>query len=251
VPFLEVDALTLVFGGLAFFAGGAVKGVMGIGLPLILVPLLATVFDLPTAVAVMVVPVMATNLLQAYQGGNYGAALRRFWPLLLPMTGTTIVAAQFLAEIDVGTGALVLGLIVVAFVASQTFPVRPTVSPRLEPWLKVPVGAAAGFLGGLSNLFGPILVMFLVSLRLPKDEFVSSVAFLFLFGGTTLYITLAANGILSLDEATTSIAAGVPALAGVWMGQKLRTRVRQETFNKLLLLLLFLIALNLIRRGIF
>jgi len=29
---------------------------MGIGLPLILVPLLATVFDLPTAVAIMVVP---------------------------------------------------------------------------------------------------------------------------------------------------------------------------------------------------
>ncbi|MCH8110447.1 MAG: hypothetical protein IH905_00595 [Proteobacteria bacterium] len=56
VPFLDVDTPTLVLGALAFFAGGAVKGVMGIGLPLILVPLLATVFDLPTAVAIMVVP---------------------------------------------------------------------------------------------------------------------------------------------------------------------------------------------------
>ncbi len=251
MPFLDVDTPTLVLGGLAFFAGGAVKGVMGIGLPLILVPLLATVFDLPTAVALMVVPVMSTNLLQAYQGGNHRATLRRFWPLLLPMVGTTVVAAQFLADIDVSTGALILGLIVVAFVASQVFPVRPTVTPRLEPWLKVPVGAAAGILGGLSNLFGPVLVMFLVSLRLPKDEFVASVASLFLFGGTTLYITLVANGLLTLDEATASIVAAVPAVAGVGVGQKLRRHVRQETFNNLLLALLFLIALNLIRRGLF
>lgn len=56
MPFLDVDTPTLVLGARAFFAGGAVKGVMGIGLPLILVPLLATVFDLPTAVAIMVVP---------------------------------------------------------------------------------------------------------------------------------------------------------------------------------------------------
>lgn len=52
---------------------------------------------------------MATNLLQAYQGGNYGRTLRRFCPLLLPMVVTTLVAAQFLARIDVATGALVPG----------------------------------------------------------------------------------------------------------------------------------------------
>lgn len=250
MPFLDVDTPTLVLGALAFFAGGAVKGVMGIGLPLILVPLLATVFDLPTAVAIMVVPVMATNLLQAYQGGNYGRTLRRFWPLLLPMVVTTLVAAQFLARIDVTTGGLVLGLIVMIFVASQALPIRPAVSPRLEYWLKPPVGLVAGFLGGLSNLFGPVLVMFLVSLRLPKDEFVQAIAFLFLVGGATLYLTLIANGLLTLDKAATSLLAALPALAGVWLGQRFRSRIRPETFNRFLLILLFVVGLNLVRRGL-
>lgn len=250
MPFLDIDAPTLIFGALAFFGGGVVKGVMGIGLPLILVPLLATIFDLPTAVAIMVVPVMASNLLQARQGRNYAHTLRRFWPLLLPMVLSTLVAAQFLARIDVDTGALVLGLIVLAFVTSQALPIRPSVNPRLEPWLKPPVGLVAGFLGGLSNLFGPVIVMFLVSLRMPKDEFVQTTAFLFLAGATALYLMLIFNGLLTLDEATVSLAAALPTLAGVWLGQRLRNRIPQETFNRLLLILLLIIGLNLLRRSL-
>ena len=145
--------------------------------------------------------------------GNYGQTVRRFWPLFVPMVATTLVAAQFLARVDVATGALVLGSIVIAFVASQTFPVRLTVSPTLEPWLKPPVGLVAGFMGGLSNLFGPVLLIFLVSLRLPKDEFVRVVAFLFAAGGAALYLTLIANGVLTLEKAVTSLLAALPTLA--------------------------------------
>ena len=108
----------------------------------------------------------------------------------------------------------------------------------------------AGFLGGLSNLFGPVIVMFLVALGLPKDEFVSAVALLFLIGSTTLYLTLIVNGLLAADEAATSFAAALPTLAGVALGQRLRDHIPQETFNRILLVLLFVIGLNLIRRGL-
>lgn len=250
MPFLDVDTSILILGAIAFFAGGAVKGVLGFGLPPIVVSVLATVVDLPTAIAVMVVPVMGSNLLQAYQGGNIGLTLRRFWPLLLSMIAATAVAAQFLTRINVTTGALALGVIVIAFVASQAFLVRPAVTPRLEPWLKLPVGLAAGFLGGLSNLFGPVIVLFLVALRLPKDEFVSAAALLFLVGSTTLYLTLVGNGLLTADKAATSFAAATPTLAGVALGQRLSDHIPQETFNRILLVVLFVIGLNLIRRGL-
>lgn len=250
MPFLDVDTPTFVFGAFVFFAGGAVKGVMGVGLPLVLVPLLATVFDLPTAISIMVVPIMASNILQFYQGGNYVPTLRRFWPLYVPMVFSTMVAAQFLAEIDVTSGGLILGLIVVAYVATQAFPVRPDIGPRLEIWLKPPVGLVAGFLGGLSNLFGPIILIFLFALRLPKDEFVRVTALLFLVGSTALYVMLTANGLLTMDKAVTSLVAALPTLAGVWLGQRLRGRIREQTFNRLLLGLLFIIGLNLVRRGV-
>ncbi|MFQ5617417.1 MAG: hypothetical protein ACE5FR_00455 [Rhodospirillales bacterium] len=43
----------------------------------------------------------------------------------------------------------------------------------------------------------------------------------------------------------------VPGLAGMWVGQKIRGRIDQETFRKALLVTLFVIGLNLIRRAVF
>ncbi len=38
---------------------------------------------------------------------------------------------------------------------------------------------------------------------------------------------------------------------GKWVGQKIRGRIDQETFRKALLVTLFIIGLNLIRRAVF
>ena len=187
---LDISPLTLLLAAGAFLAGGTVKGVLGIGLPLVAVPLLATALDLPTAVALMIVPVTSSNFLQAVQGGRYGAVVRRFWPVLIPLVLFTILSAQFLADIDPRTGALFLGAIVMGFAVVQALPLRLSVPPEWTRLLNPLVGALSGMLGGISNLFGPPVIMYLVALRLPKDEFVATVALFFLVGGVTLYAVL-------------------------------------------------------------
>ena len=64
-------------------------------------------------------------------------------------------------------------------------------------------------------------------------------------------MTLIANGLLGVDEAATSCVAALPTLIGVGLGQRLRGHIPQKIFNRLLLALLFVIGLNLIRRGLF
>ena len=49
--------LSMVLIALAFFAGGLVKGVIGIGLPLVAVPIMATVLAPTTAIALPAVPI--------------------------------------------------------------------------------------------------------------------------------------------------------------------------------------------------
>ena len=51
--------------------------------------------------------------------------------------------------------------------------------------------------------------------------------------------------------AAVAIVPTLPAFAGVWAGQKLRRRVNQEVFRKILLLAIFLLGLNLLRRALF
>lgn len=251
MSFLDLGGITLVLGLVTFLVAGTVKGTLGIGLPLVAVPLLATVLDLPTALALMIVPVLASNLLQALQGTTKRATMKRFWPLLLTLIPCTVVAAQFVSSIDLQTGSLVLGVIVVLFSLSQLVQIRLPVSGNQETLLNPIVGAIAGFLGGVSNLFGPPLIMYLVALRLEKDDFVTTIGLLFLVAGVTLYTTLTIVGVVTFENAAASLVAALPVMAGVYLGSRLRGRINQKAFERVLLVVLVAIGLNLIRRGLF
>ncbi|MBM3526405.1 MAG: hypothetical protein FJX57_25930 [Alphaproteobacteria bacterium] len=60
-----------------FLLAGAVKGVIGIGLPTVSLALLAVARDLPTAMAPLLMPSFVTNLRQAGVGGNATIVLCR------------------------------------------------------------------------------------------------------------------------------------------------------------------------------
>lgn len=251
MTFLDLGGLTLTLGLLTFLAAGTVKGTLGIGLPLVAVPLLATVLDLPTAIALMVVPVLTSNVIQAVQGKKKMAILRRFWPLLVTLVPFTIFTAQFLSSVDLRTGSLVLGVIVVLFSLTQLVRFRFSISERQERFLNPTVGAVAGLLGGLSNLFGPPLIMYLVALKLEKDDFVTTIGLLFIVASATLYATLASVGVLTFENGLASLVAAFPVMAGVFLGARLRSRIHQKAFERVLMVVLVLIGLNLIRRGLF
>lgn len=249
MDFSQFGLAALAVGAAAFFAGGTVKGVIGLGLPLVAVPVLASAMDPKVAVAMMTVPVLSSNAWLVLRGGRCRATLRRFWPLILTLAGFTLLSAQLFVEIDAATASLLLGLAVVGFCAMQLFPIKVEVSKRAERWLNPGIGAVAGLMGGISNFFGPPVMAYLIALRLEKDTFVAAVTLFFIVGGVPLYGSLAWHGVLSEKVLIASSIAAIIVLAGVAFGTKLRRFVRQETFERFLIGGLFLIGLNLIRRG--
>ena len=63
---------------LAFALGGLVNGTVGLGLPTIAIALLATFIGLSEAIAITIIPLVATNLVQVIQGGSPLALVKRF-----------------------------------------------------------------------------------------------------------------------------------------------------------------------------
>ena len=61
---------------------GFVKGVVGLGLPTVSLGLLTAVFGLKAAIALMLVPSFATNVVQGLTGGALMEILARLWFLL-------------------------------------------------------------------------------------------------------------------------------------------------------------------------
>ena len=89
---------TLVLIGITFVIAGLVKGVVGIGLPTVSLALLTAILGLRDAMALMILPSIATNIWQALAGPALGETIRRFWPMAVASIG------GIFAGVNIGLG---------------------------------------------------------------------------------------------------------------------------------------------------
>lgn len=246
----EIDLATFLILTAGFALGGLAKGTFGLGMPLLALPVLVTVLPYQVAVALFVVPNLTANLQQAVRKGLWRQNLRRYVWLIVPMLVTIPFVVQVLVRIDQQTGMLILGLISLVFVVSQVTPIKLTIPSRWEPYASPTAGIGAGILCGLSGLYGPILIVYLLALRVGKDEFVSALALMYFLGTFPLYGSLAVADVLTWDVAAYSAYGAVIIGLMILVGQKLRDRLEEERYRKLILGVLFVIGCDLLRRAL-
>ena len=99
-------------------------------------------------------------------------------------------------------------------------------------------------------MYGPVLIPYLIALRLPKDHFVGAIGTLYLVGIVPLLFAFAGHGIMGPAEFAWSGAAALPVFAGMLFGQWLRRRIDQERFRRAVLTLLFFTGLSLVWRAL-
>ncbi|MAY67401.1 MAG: hypothetical protein CMM77_09765 [Rhodospirillaceae bacterium] len=245
---------TLALLALAIFLGGIMKGISGIGLPIITMSIIFT-FDLLPAkdtIAFVVMPILVTNLWQAMRSSGWIQTLKEHWLLIAVFLPCLFLGSRMLAGMDTRGVFLVLGCIVAAFAATNMWkPHMAALTPRTRLWAGPLAGVTGGLLGGLSTVWGPPIIMYLVMLRLPKDAWVRSVALVYVTGAVPLAAFYWSNGVLNPSNVWLSTAACIPGMAGILTGERIRRHINEEAFRRAMLVLLFLIGLNLIRRAVF
>lgn len=235
----------------ALFAGGLAKGVLGVGLPMIALPLLYTSLPIREAVAIMYGPVLLMNLWQAFQGGWFLTALKKFWPMMAAVIAGTWLGAKALVGIDAKTLQILVGATVAAFSLVNLLQPKLAVPAKHALWLSIVVGVTGGFFGGLTLFIGPAVIMFMVALRIPKEEFIGTIGLVYLLGIVPTGVTYVAEGVLRAEHVVPTLIACVPVFIGMLAGQWIRGRVNEDTFRKTLLIALVLIGLNMVRQGVF
>ena len=246
---LHLAPFTVLMIAVAYLCAGTVKGTIGAGLPLVSIPILAQVIEPAAAVSLTIVPVIMTNVWQSLQGGHYREVLRRFWPFLACLVAGVFAGAHMLATADPRTTKIILGAVVAAISLVQLVGGGFTVPERVQPWLNPVFGAASGIFGGMAGMMVPAII-YGAALRLPKNLLISLFALVALSGTAPLYITLFANGVLRGQALAISAAAMVPTFLGLLLGTKLRSRMSQRAFERLLFSVLIVIGLNLVRKGL-
>jgi uncharacterized membrane protein YfcA len=245
---LDTTSIAIVL--FAFLCGGIVKGVIGLGLPLVSVAVMSSVLPLRVAVPLLLVPVIITNIMQAVRGGRMAELLRRYWSMLL-MSGIGVwLGTIALYAVDPALLLPILGVVVCIYTGINLFAFRFTVGEASVPVVAPCVGLVSGLLSGTTGSLGVPIVIYLQALGLQKDAFVQALGITFLLTAVVWSGALLWEGGLNATNVPISAIALVPAVAGMWLGQKLRDHLDEEKFRKGLLVFLFLIGLNLIRKGL-
>ncbi|HET8727113.1 MAG TPA: sulfite exporter TauE/SafE family protein [Alphaproteobacteria bacterium] len=221
--------------GLTFFVAGAVKGVIGLGLPTVALALLTTALGLKEAMALLLFPSFVTNVWQGLAGGALAAILARTWTLLAAVCAATWIGVAILAATDARVMSALLGGLLCVYAALSLSKLRmPGPDRRLEPWLSPLVGAVNGVLTGMTGSFVVPGVLYLQALGLPREVLIQAMGVLFTVSTLALAVSLNDQRLLSPELAILSGAAIPPALIGMAVGQKVRRRLSEATFRKLL-----------------
>ncbi|MFM2130663.1 MAG: hypothetical protein RL477_2209 [Pseudomonadota bacterium] len=247
----ELSVTVLAVAAFALALGGFAKGVTGVGLPMVALPLMSSVIPIKEAVALLYFPILATNFYQAFAGGHFRMALARFWPLLLFLCLFVWIGTWSLVKFDAAIVSMILGLAIAVFAALSLARPSFVIGPRWERPIGVVAGAAGGFFGGLALIGGPPVIMYYVALNLKKEEFISCIALVYLLTLVPAGFSFVSFGVLELRHVVPGLATIVPVVAGLFIGQWLRKRIDQDLFRKILLVSMVVIGLNLIRRGLF
>lgn len=230
---------------------GLVKGMVGFGMPMLLISGISTFAAPELALAALILPTLFSNLAQTARGG-WSAAIAtlhnhwRFIAILLVVMG---VSAQFVQWMSSETLLLCIGVPITLLALLQLSGWRPEViqGRRL---IEGGVATLAGITGGIGGVWGPPTTLYLTAIGTEKTEQLRAQGVIYGIGSVMLLVSHIRSGIVTTQTFAISAFLLIPALAGVWAGFRLNDRMDQEGFRQITLVVLVLAGLNLIRRGL-
>ncbi len=110
----------VVYGALVYTLAGFVKGVVGLGLPTISLALLVPVLGLKEAMAILIVPSLITNVVQALTGGRLFSLIQRLLVFLLALCTLTWFSTGILVIADSNILTMGLGVILLLYCLLDT-----------------------------------------------------------------------------------------------------------------------------------
>ncbi len=245
--------VSALLGSLAIaLLAGFVKGAVGFAMPMIMIGGLGSFMPPQVALAGLLLPTLVTNARQMFRSGVGAgfAELRKYWRYNLVFAVTIILSAQLVVQVPAWIVFVILGVVVVTFGSIQLAGMRIAIAPRHRRRAEVGLAIVSGVIGGMSGVWGPPLILYLLALDLPKEEQTRALGVTFLLGAIILVVAHLNSGVLNARTLPFSALLLVPAVAGLVLGSWLHDRLDQVRFRRLTLLVLVIVGLNLLRRGL-
>lgn len=249
--FSIISPVELALACLIATSAGLIKGMVGFAMPMIFMSGIGSFLSPELALAGLILPTLVTNGMQALRHGASAAftSMRKFRVFLLAGLVCLVLSAQLVRSLPESSLLLAIGVPITLFTVFQLAGMR-LILAATKPWIEAAVGALAGFIGGLSGVWGPPTVAYLTALNTPKAEQMRIQGVIYGLGALALLGAHFGSGVIRAETLPLSLALIPPAVLGMWIGGKFQNRIDQATFRRATLIVLLIAGLNLVRRGL-
>ena len=224
--------------------GSLVKGVAGIGLPLVAIPILTFAMDVRDATPMIVGPAIITNVFQVIKTRQARLRYKEITPIIFGLLIGTFGGALIAVSVNPNVMVGILGFVILAFVAFSFSGYMPSIPKKGRLQMGFAAGTGTGLIGGMTGVFGPVLAIYTLALKMPKDAFVWAMGVLLLLASSGLGIFYATLGAFPIWVLIASFGAMLPSYIGIVAGTRLRKIVSEKLFRNVVLSILGIIALK-------
>jgi uncharacterized membrane protein YfcA len=235
---------------IGFAMGGLLKGATGAGAPLVAIPLLSLFYSVPLAVTVFAMPNLTSNLWQSWKHKEDLLPYKFvFMFALAGMVGAGI-GTYMLASVPGNALKLFTALAVFCYIGFRLAKPHWILSFAHASNIVLPIGAIAGVLQGAVGISAPVSITFLNSMKLERRQFIATISIFFLAMVFVQLPLMIYYGLMTKERFILSCLAIVPLLAFMPVGAFLARHISKETFDKVILVVLGILAIRLAYEGL-
>lgn len=237
---LPYDTSTVLIIVVILLGATSLSVVAGFGLGTIAVPMLLVMLPPAAVVAIIKVASLGTGwivLLSIWRYIQWRTIVR-----ILPAAFAGLLVGGYILN-EANPAVIQLGVGVLVLISAITLVMRPILIARDSVWATSLVGFLTGVMGNSTGLLAPAAVVYFTGRRFPRDAFRASTITLFLSLDVVGLPTLVAQGAVSWSHLQFALLLAPVAITGRLLGLRLVRFVSQLVFRRLVMALLFVMAL--------
>lgn len=202
------------------------------------------------AAALLVIPSLLTNIWQFATGPAKRLIIRRLMTMMIFVCVGTAFGIGFLTSGSSRWPSVALGGVLATYALLALLLPRLAVPATSERVLSPVIGIITGVLTGATGVFVVPAVPYLSALGFSKDELVQALGLSFTVSTVALGIALGTVGSFQPAAVLTSLGAVVPALLGMFIGQRTRDRISPTKFRLWFFIAMLLVGVYMLVRGL-
>ena len=233
----DLSNTSLILAALGTFIVGVSKaGVKGIGV--LAVTILAVVFGSKASVGIVLIFLVAGDIMAVIYYRKY--ALWNYLVRLIPfMILGVILAAVVGKDMPDDSFKRLMGIIIVLCVIGMFYwENRKTTYIPYNWWFSGIMGGLAGFTTMIGNLAGPIANIYFLAMRIPKNQFIGTTAWLFfVINLVKMPFHIFTWGTINESSLWINLKLMPIMVVGFFVGVKIIQIIREKTFRYVILIL--------------